>query len=453
MDRILRMGIGCMIGFAFSVTAGAWQSIACQAPVSIRLYATCQLLATSQPSVISQQSAPIRHLAKGSPAVAAPSSDREFWLQQLDRIARPVMEHLAHDELKKEMPLVLSKRTDNAASRTKAAYLEAFARLFSGMAPWLNGEGGSPKEVALREQYRQWLLPAVAHAVNPAARDYMAWDLPGQTLVDASFLALGFLRCPWLWQHLGDTTRRQVIEALRLTRNTRPGFSNWLLFSGMIEVFFSEVGAPWDEMRVDYSIRQLDQWYKGDGVYSDGPSYHWDYYNSYVIHPFLTEIIDIVNQKKGDYKEIKDKEKDRDQRYAIIQERLINADGSYPATGRSIVYRGGAFHHLADMAWKQKLPALLKPAQVRCALTAVLRKTLESPSSFTKDGWLNIGLYGAQPDLAESYITTGSLYLCSELLLPLGLPATDEFWSAPALPWTAQKIWSGQDVSADHSID
>lgn len=380
-------------------------------------------------------------------------SDRDFWLEQLDRIARPVIENLAHDELKKNMPLVLSKRIDNVSSRTKAAYLEAFARTFSGIAPWINGEGGLPKEVALRQQYREWLSLAVAHAVDPAARDYMAWDMPGQTLVDGSFLALGFIRCPWLWQHLTDTTRRQVINALLLTRNTRPPFSNWLLFSGLIEAFFAQVEMPWDEMRVDYSVRQLDQWYIGDGIYSDGPAYHWDYYNSYVIHPFLAQIVEIVNRKKGDYKGLTDKLKARDERYAIIQEKLINADGSYPATGRSIVYRGGAFHHLANMAWRQGLPASLPPAQVRCALTAVLRKTLESPTTFTKDGWLNIGLYGAQPDLADTYITTGSLYLCTDIFLPLGLPATDVFWSAPAIPWTAQKIWGGQDVSADHSID
>ncbi|HWK04965.1 MAG TPA: DUF2264 domain-containing protein [Puia sp.] len=380
-------------------------------------------------------------------------SDREFWLAQLDRIARPVIENLAHDELKKNMPLVLSKRTDNPQTRTQAAYLEAFARTLNGIAPWLNGEGGSPKEIALRNQYRQWILPAIVHAVDPAARDYMAWDKPGQTLVDASFFAFSFLRCPWLWQHLDTTAREQVVDALRLTRNTKPGFSNWLLFSGMIEAFFCQLGMPWDEMRIDYGIRQLEQWYVGDGVYSDGPSYHWDYYNSYVIHPYLAQIMDIVNQKNGAYKGLADKLKVRAERYAIIQERLINTDGTYPATGRSIVYRGAAFHHLADMAWRQKLPAALKPAQVRCALTAVLKKTLESPTTFTKDGWLNIGVYGSQPDLADTYNTTGSLYLCSELLLPLGLPASDEFWSAPALPWTAQKIWSGQDVSGDHSID
>jgi hypothetical protein len=65
---------------------------------------------------------------------------------------------------------------------------------------------------------------------------------------------------------------------------------------------------------------------------------------------------------------------------------------------------------------------------------------------------LTIGFSGHQPSIGEPYISTGSCYLCSAAWLPLGLPATDEFWSAPALPWTARKVWSGEDLAADHAI-
>jgi len=36
--------------------------------------------------------------------------------------------------------------------------------------------------------------------------------------------------------------------------------------------------------------------------------------------------------------------------------------------------------------------------------------------------------------------------------LPLGLPQTDEFWSAPPERWTSQKMWSGENLSADHAM-
>ena len=381
------------------------------------------------------------------------SKDREFWLAHLDKLARPVLSNLAKDELKKNMPVELSIRTDNPANRKSAAYLEAFARLLSGIGPWLNLEGGSAKEQALRNEYRQLTLKSIANAVNPAAKDYMEWHKGSQPLVDAAFLALGMLRSPWIWDHLEEPVRKQLLDAFMLTRKVRPAYNNWILFSGIIEAFFCKYQYPWDEMRLDLALRQMDKWYVGDGLYSDGENFHWDYYNSYVIHPFLNQISEILNEKNNNYKWQADKLKTRSERYAVIQERLINADGSFPAMGRSLVYRGGAFQHLADMAWKKKLPPSLKPGQVRGALTAVIKKTMERSTTFTKEGWLTIGLYGSQPDIADTYNNTGSLYLCATILLPLGLAETDPFWSAPVEMWTAQKVWSGLDAPNDHAVD
>jgi len=242
---------------------------------------------------------------------------------------------------------------------------------------------------------------------------------------------------------------------LKQTRGTVPVYSNWILFTGMIEAFFSKYDLGEDLVRTEYGVREFTQhWYVGDGMYSDGMAFHVDYYNSIVIQPFLGEILRVAGEKRKAYIREAQQAKTIGQRYAEILERLIGADGSYPVTGRSIVYRSGVFHHLANMAYNKELPAALPPAQVRCALNAMIKKTLvESPSTFTAEGWLNIGLYGNQPGLADSYITTGSLYLCLDAFLPLGLPETDEFWTAPPLPWTSVKVWSGADVPADHALD
>lgn len=392
-------------------------------------------------------------LMAAAQSTAVAQSDRAYWLETMDKLARPVLYNLSRDDLRAVMPVGLSPKIDNPALRRQDAYLEAFGRLMSGIAPWLNLEGGGPEEVALRKQYREWSLKAIANAVNPQAKDYMAWTAGGQPLVDASYLALAFLRCPWLWDHLDTTTRRQVTDAFLLTRNILPAYNNWLLFQGMIEAFFCHYGLPWDKVRVDYAIHQMQQWYVGDGVYSDGPEYHWDYYNSYVIHPYLTEILEVVGEHSNTYQRMLPQIRERDERYAEIQERLIGTDGSYPATGRSIVYRCGAFQHLADVALRKTLPASLSAAQVRCALTAVIRRTLGAPGTFSAGGWLQMGLAGSQPDLADWYITTGSGYLCANVFLPLGLPQGDPFWADAAAPWTAVKIWSGQAVAPDHAID
>jgi hypothetical protein len=142
----------------------------------------------------------------------------------------------------------------------------------------------------------------------------------------------------------------------------------------------------------------------------------------------------------------------RARRYAEIQERLIAPDGTFPSLGRSTAYRFGAFHLLAQVSLMRELPEVIRPSQVRGALTAVIGRVTAAPGTFDGNGWLSIGFCGHQRSLGEPYISTGSLYLCSAALLPLGLPPGDPFWSAPPAAWTSQRLWSGESLPADHAI-
>jgi hypothetical protein len=268
--------------------------------------------------------------------------------------------------------------------------------------------------------------------------------------VDTAFLAHAILRAPkTLWQELDSRVQENVVQALKATRSRKPHFSNWLLFSAMIETALLAVGEEWDPMRVDFALKQHEQWYLGDGMYSDGPDYHADYYNSFVIQPMLIDIIERVSGESDDWAQMTGPIVARAQRYAAILERSISPEGTFPVTGRSLVYRTGAFQLLAQFALRGELPAELDPAQVRCALSAVIRRLMEAPGTFDEAGWLQIGLCGHQPELGEPYISTGSLYLCSAVFLPLGLSADDAFWHNEDAPWTSQKAWSGQTVAID----
>ncbi len=379
-------------------------------------------------------------------------SDRQIWLAQMDRMVKPVLYSLAKDSLRIRMPQVTSINVDNKAHRVKVQYVEVLGRVLSGIAPWLQLEGGSTQEVAMRKQYREWTIQGLKNSLDSNARDFMEYTIGGQQLVDASFIAFAFIRAPWLWENLDKEYQQLMVKSILATRRFKPVFSNWLLFSAMNEVFLLKYGQEWDQMRVDYALQQMEQWYVGDGMYKDGTVYAYDYYNSFVIHPYLATIATEVAKNTKAYQTMFQKIKLRNERYAIILERLINTDGTYPAIGRSMIYRGAAFHHLADIAWRNGLPKQLKPEQVRCALTAVINKTLESPTTF-KNGWLTIGLYGDQPGIGDVYNNQGSPYICTNIFLPLGLPDTDPFWANPAAKWTAQKVWSGEDFPKDHSVN
>ena len=118
-----------------------------------------------------------------------------------------------------------------------------------------------------------------------------------------------------------------------------------------------------------------------------------------------------------------------------------------------MAYRNAAFQALGQVALMGKLPEFIKPAQVRCALTKVMVHLFEQPGTFSPAGWLQLGLAGHQPEIADTYTSTGSLYLCTVGFLPLGLPVTDPFWSAPAADWTAKKIWNGESADNGDTVD
>jgi hypothetical protein len=220
----------------------------------------------------------------------------------------------------------------------------------------------------------------------------------------------------------------------------------------MIEAFFLKYGFEYDPMRVDYALKKHYEWYKGDGMYGDGPEFHWDYYNSFVIQPMMLDIMKIFKEKDHEVKSRYDTVVKRLQRYAEIQERLISPEGTFPPIGRSLAYRFGAFQALAQACLSEILPATLTPGQVKNALSHVIKRMIEAPGTFKKDGWLTIGFYGQQKNIGEIYINSGSIYLCMVGLLPLGLPADSAFWTSKPEDWTAKKIWNGIDLPVDSAL-
>ncbi len=373
---------------------------------------------------------------------------RKYWLDTMLRIGAPVLEALKRRILTETLPIEFH------SGRGGFAPLEAFARLACGMAPWLELEGLEGEEEKLRGYYAKLMLEALDAATDPESADYMDFEAEGQPLVDAAFLAHALVRAPKrLALQLNERVRRNVIAALKKTRRTAPSGSNWLLFSAMVEAALYILGDPeYDRMRVGYAVHMFMDWYKGDGVYGDGKDFRWDYYNSFVIQPMLVDVITLFEQDSAHYPQLKPLIMQRAQRYATVLERMIAPDGTYPFLGRSIVYRFGVFQLLAQAALQQFLEESLQPAQVRCALTAVIKRIMEFPGNLDENGWLRPGVYGYQPELAESYINTGSLYLCATVFLPLGLLPEDSFWSGENQNWTSQQIAAGENVMRDHAL-
>lgn len=380
-------------------------------------------------------------------------SDREVWSELCFKIAQPVLENMSKGELQKNMNLELSPTWDGR--NQKVAYLEAFGRLMAGISPWLSLPEDDTKEGKMRKQLKTWAIQSYKNAVNPENPDYLLWKGESQILVDAAYLAESFLRAPKAtWEQLDQVTRERYIECFKGLRVIRPAYNNWLLFRAMIESFLLSVGEEVDHYVLSVSVNKINEWYLSDGWYSDGPEFALDYYNSYVIHPMYVEILETCKKYKFWTTVSLDLAIKRMQRFNSFIERLISPEGTYPAFGRSVVYRMGAFQSLALAAWKYGLPEGLSNGQVRSALTAVMKNMFSVEGNFDEENFLRLGFVGHQPNLSNYYTDNGSLYMTSLVFMPLGLSPTDAFWTDPAAPWTSQKAWSGQEFPIDghHSL-
>ena len=381
------------------------------------------------------------------------NKDRAYWANLLYNMAKPVLSNMAEGNLQKNMQVEVSPNWDGRDK--KVTYMEAFGRLMAGVAPWLNLPDDDTEEGKMRKQLREWALKSYVHAVDPNSPDYLLWRGHGQALVDAAYVAESFLRAyDQFWMPLDETTKKRYIEEFTQLRRVDPPYTNWLLFSSTIESFLAKAGAPYDEYRVNSTIRKMEEWYAGDGWYADGPSFVFDYYSSYVFHAMYLETLQAMKDAKAytriHYKDYYRRALKRAQKFSIVLERFISPEGTFPVFGRSIPYRMGAMQPLALMAWYQKLPAGLTYGQVRNALTSVMHTMFDGKENFNEGGFLTIGFAGRQPNVADWYTNNGSLYLTSLGFLPLGLPATHPFWTDAAFPTTNQKAWGSQPFPKDH---
>lgn len=380
-------------------------------------------------------------------------ADRAFWAASLYKIAYPVIYNLSEGTLRKNMPVEVPPGLTTDFFK-RVTHLEAVGRTLAGIAPWLALPDDETAEGLQRKQLKALIIKGLKNAADPSHPDYLNFRTEQQPIVDAAYLAHAFFRAPKaLWEPLDSITKKRFAEEFKSLRNRTGAYNNWLLFAGLNETFLLSIGEEYDPARVTIARNKIREWYVGDSWYSDGSKFSMDYYNDYVIHPMLTDMLKVlVDKKKAEQAEY-DEALKRMIRHSEFSERMISPEGHYPAFGRSITYRTAAFQTLSQVALMEKLPDFIKPAQVRSALTKVFRNMFEGNQNFNGEGWLVLGFNGHQPEVADYYTSTGSLYMATLGFLALGLPADNKFWTDPAADWTGKKAWGGQPIKKDYKVE
>ncbi|KAG8988830.1 hypothetical protein FRB94_000375, partial [Tulasnella sp. JGI-2019a] len=207
----------------------------------------------------------------------------------------------------------------------------------------------------------------------------------------------------------------------------------------LVNLGLARVGAKHSLEAMHDGLDKVEEWYLGDGWYSDGVRAQRDYYVTFAIHYYCL----IYAQISTSFPSLYDPE--RAHRYRtraaqIAPDMLHYFDpdtGACIPFGRSLTYRFACGAFWGAMVYAGVGLDTVSTAVVKGVLMRHLRWWFERPEIFNNDGTLSIGWAYPNLIMAESYNSPGSPYWALKAFLPLALPSTHPFWSEAEAPLLA----------------
>lgn len=250
-----------------------------------------------------------------------------------------------------------------------------------------------------------------------------------QPLVEAASIAFALrVTRDLLWDRLDDDVRRRAAAWLGDALTAEPWPCNWELFPVTVGGFLEEIGHEPELARrvIDRRLDRIEQWYLGDGWYTDGDGRKFDYYNGWAMHlyPVLHAWLahdDRLLARYGDRLSV----------HLDDYARLFGGDGAPLHQGRSLTYRFATTVPLWLGALTGRTP--LSPGQTRRLASGALKYFLDW-GAVDENGLLSLGWHGPNSAVLQGYSGPASPYWASKGFLGLLLPADHEVWTATEEP-------------------
>lgn len=316
--------------------------------------------------------------------------------------------------------------------------LEGFARTFLLAALRAAGGGGGDPRGRLA-RYARGLAAGTERPTGDAGLGSGgpdAWpriDAVPQARVEAASVALALrLTRRTLWDTLDDGVRARLADWLLPALGPSPFDNNWWLFGLTVGGFLADAGIERDRARraVDRGLDRIEEWYRGDGWYSDGANRSFDHYNGWALHFYP-----VLHAHLADDTGLLATHGPRLRAHLAHTSRLFDANGAPLPFGRSLVYRFAA----AAAPWLGALTGHtpLTPGATRRLASGTLRHFLDR-GAVTPGGLLSLGWYGPYAPVLQSYSGPGSPYWAAKGFLGLLLPGAHPVWTAREEPLPAE---------------
>ncbi|MFE5038503.1 DUF2264 domain-containing protein [Streptomyces sp. NPDC056683] len=346
-----------------------------------------------------------------------PAEDRAHWESAADRMLLAVRPYATEDHALVRLPGVPS------ANGELSDGLEGFARTFLLAGLRLAGAGGAdPHDLA------GWYAAGLAAGTDPGHPNrWPTFAERNQAKVEAASVALALHETrPWIWDRLDDRARQRILDWLApMAGDAMPG-NNWIWFQGVTEAFARTVGGEWRRQDLDRVIALTDDWYAGDGWYSDGLTggerRNFDHYNGWAMHLYPLWFCRILGAAAPTG--LLDRYRARLHRFLEDQRHLIGANGSPLIQGRSLTYRHAALAPLWTGALFDATP--LAPGETRAVANRML-----GHFGTDADGLLTLGWRRPFRGILQVYSGPASPYWASKGFIGLLLPPDHPVWTAP----------------------
>ena len=302
-----------------------------------------------------------------------------------------------------------------------AAELEGFSRPLFGLAPL--AAGGLP--------FDDWELfrEGYTNGTNPEHAEY--WGVPGhrdQRIVESAALAFGLLLAPnELWDPLDQDAKTNVVNWLKYTLTQTPSDNNWHFFHVLVSLGLELCDVDHDLSIRESDLKRLEEFWLGDGWYSDGAYRRFDHYVPFAMH-FYGLIY--AKMARGDDAR-RQRFRERAAEFAQEFQHWFDADGAVVALGRSMTYRFAQCSFWAGLAFADV--EALPWGEVKGIWARHLR-WWNQRDWYDRDGIMSVGYAYPNLHMSEQYNSPGSPYWAMKAFLPLALPESHPFWSADEAP-------------------
>ena len=304
----------------------------------------------------------------------------------------------------------------------KTLGVEGFSRILWGLAPfWADGKDS---------ELDAFVTEGITHGTDPDHEEYWGTYSDGEQIyVEMGALAYGILLAPHkMWEPLAEQTKVRFQDWLLQINHHVISDNNWLFFRILVNCALKKVNAVFSEKQLEIDLKRVDDFYLGDGWYSDGVTKQRDYYIPFAMH-FYSLLYAKLMQDEDPYRAKQYRKRSAEFAKDFIY--YFGTRGEALPYGRSLTYRFAQGCFWTALVYTDT--EAFSWGVIKGIINRHFRWWFSQPI-LDCENKLTLGYAYPNLDMCEGYNSSQSPYWAMKSFLLLAVPDDHPFWSVEEEP-------------------